>query len=56
MDAWLRATSGLKTEGCLGQVANVTAIARLDFTDEELGEIDRYATDADINIWAQSSE
>src|SRR2546423_3332890 len=35
---------------------NVAAVARLDFTDEELGEIDRYATDADINIWAQSSE
>jgi len=27
-----------------------------DFTDEELAEIDQYATEADINIWAASSK
>src|SRR5438552_1342534 len=35
--------------------SNVAAIDRLDFTEGELAEIDRYATDADINIWAESS-
>ncbi len=34
----------------------VGAIARLDFTAEELAEIDRYATEEDINLWARSSE
>jgi len=33
----------------------VAAIEKLDFTEGELAEIDRYATDADINIWARSS-
>ena len=28
---------------------------RLDFTADELTEIDRYAIDSDINIWAASS-
>jgi L-glyceraldehyde 3-phosphate reductase len=31
------------------------ALQRLDFTDDELHEIDRYATDSDINLWARSS-
>ena len=35
---------------------NVRALERLDFDDEELAEIDRYATESDINIWATSSE
>jgi L-glyceraldehyde 3-phosphate reductase len=35
--------------------ANLGALDRLDFTDEELEEIDRYATESDINIWAASS-
>jgi L-glyceraldehyde 3-phosphate reductase len=35
---------------------NVRALERLDFSDEELAEIDRYATGGDINIWAQSSD
>ena len=34
---------------------NVAALYRLGFTDEELTEIDRYATESDINIWATSS-
>ncbi|TMK93161.1 MAG: L-glyceraldehyde 3-phosphate reductase [Actinobacteria bacterium] len=35
---------------------NVGALERLDFSDEELAEIDRHATESDINIWAASSE
>jgi L-glyceraldehyde 3-phosphate reductase len=35
--------------------ANVAALERLDFTDDELAEIDRYATESDVNIWAASS-
>jgi aryl-alcohol dehydrogenase-like predicted oxidoreductase len=35
--------------------ANVAALQRLDFTEEELGEIDRFATESGINIWAASS-
>jgi L-glyceraldehyde 3-phosphate reductase len=35
--------------------ANVAALDRLDFTDDELAEIDLYATESDINIWAASS-
>jgi L-glyceraldehyde 3-phosphate reductase len=35
---------------------NVAAIDRLGFTDDELAEIDRHATDTSINIWAASSE
>jgi L-glyceraldehyde 3-phosphate reductase len=34
----------------------VAALANTRFTDEELTEIDRYATDANVNIWTQSSE
>jgi L-glyceraldehyde 3-phosphate reductase len=36
--------------------ANVAALDKLDFSDEELAEIDQYATEADINIWAASSK
>ena len=36
--------------------ANVAALDRLDFTEDELAEIDRYATESDINIWSRSSE
>ncbi len=32
------------------------AIEHLDFTDSELAEIDSYAKEGDINIWAQSAE
>ncbi|MDV7144874.1 L-glyceraldehyde 3-phosphate reductase [Tropicimonas sp. TH_r6] len=32
------------------------AVGNLDFTEEELAEIDRLASEEDINIWAQSSE
>jgi L-glyceraldehyde 3-phosphate reductase len=35
--------------------ANVAALERLDFSDDELAEIDRYATESGVNIWAASS-
>jgi L-glyceraldehyde 3-phosphate reductase len=31
------------------------ALQKLDFSDEELTEIERYAVDAGVNIWAESS-
>ena len=31
------------------------ALQNLAFSDDELAEIDRYATDAHINLWARSS-
>jgi L-glyceraldehyde 3-phosphate reductase len=34
---------------------NVAALDHLDLTDDELAEIDRHATDADVNLWARSS-
>jgi L-glyceraldehyde 3-phosphate reductase len=36
--------------------ANVGALEHLELSPEELAEIDRYATEADINLWATSSE
>jgi L-glyceraldehyde 3-phosphate reductase len=35
---------------------NVAALAKLDFTPEELVEIDRYAVDGAIDLWASSSD
>jgi L-glyceraldehyde 3-phosphate reductase len=35
---------------------NVAALSKLDFSEEELAEIDRHARDSDINIWAESSD
>ena len=34
---------------------NVAALDRLDLSEDELQEIDRHATEADINLWARSS-
>jgi L-glyceraldehyde 3-phosphate reductase len=34
---------------------NVGALAKLDFSPDELTEINRYAVDSDINLWAASS-
>jgi L-glyceraldehyde 3-phosphate reductase len=52
-----RITSALIGASSVEQLeANVSALDNLDLSEEELAEIDRYATDADINIWAASSE
>jgi L-glyceraldehyde 3-phosphate reductase len=51
-----RVTAALIGASSVAQLENnVAALERLDFTDDELAEIDRYATDSDINIWARSS-
>jgi L-glyceraldehyde 3-phosphate reductase len=51
-----RVTSALAGASSVEQLeANVSALERLDFSDDELAEIDKYATDSDINLWARSS-
>jgi L-glyceraldehyde 3-phosphate reductase len=51
-----RVTSALIGASSVEQLeANVAALDNLQFTDEELAEIDRYATESEINIWAASS-
>ena len=58
--AWIlrdaRVTSALIGASSVEQLeANVAALDNLDFSSDELEEIDRYATDADINLWSRSS-
>jgi L-glyceraldehyde 3-phosphate reductase len=51
-----RMTSALVGASSVAQLeANVAALEHLEFSDDELAEIDRYATEADINLWARSS-
>ena len=51
-----RVTSALAGASSVEQLeANVSALERLDFSEDELAEIDKYATDSDINLWARSS-
>jgi L-glyceraldehyde 3-phosphate reductase len=51
-----RITSALIGASSVAQLEqNVAALDRLEFDPSELAEIDRYAQDADINIWATSS-
>jgi L-glyceraldehyde 3-phosphate reductase len=59
--AWVlrdeRVTSALIGASSVAQLEeNLAALERLGFTDDELDEIDRHATDSAINIWAASSE
>lgn len=59
--AWVlrggRVTSALIGASRAEQVEDcVAALKNLEFTTEELKEIDKYAIDADINLWAKSSE
>ena len=51
-----RITSALLGASSVAQLeANVAALDNLQFGDEELAEIDRHATEAGINLWAESS-
>ena len=51
-----RVTSTLVGASSVEQLeANVAALEKLDLAEDELAEIDRYATEADINLWAASS-
>ncbi len=58
--AWVlrdeRVTSALVGASSVEQLeANVAALENLDFTPDELAEIDKHATDSGINLWAGSS-
>jgi L-glyceraldehyde 3-phosphate reductase len=49
-------TSALVGASSVAQLEqNVAALEKLEFSKEELAEIDRYATEGGINIWAASS-
>ena len=48
--ALIGASRPSQVEDCVGAVGN------LDFTPAELADIDRYANEEDINLWARSSE
>jgi L-glyceraldehyde 3-phosphate reductase len=51
-----RVTSTLVGASSVEQLeANIGALERLELTDDELAEIDRYATESGINLWAASS-
>jgi L-glyceraldehyde 3-phosphate reductase len=59
--AWVlrdpRVTSALIGARTVDQLANsLASLETLDFSDEELKEIDKYAKDGDINIWSVSSD
>ena len=59
--AWVlrdaRITSALIGASSVEQLeANVAALDAPPFSDDELVEIDRYATDSDINIWLPATE
>jgi len=58
--AWVlrdrRITSALIGASSVEQLeTNVAALERLDLSADELVEIDRWATESDINLWARSS-
>jgi L-glyceraldehyde 3-phosphate reductase len=51
-----RVTSTLIGASSVAQLEdNVAALANLEFADDELAEINRYATESGINMWEQSS-
>lgn len=59
--AWVlrdpRVTTALIGASKVSQIEDcVGALEEPDFSDEELAEIDRHATDGGINLWAASSE
>ena len=52
-----RMTSALIGAGSVAQLEeNLGALAKLDFSKAELTEIDRYATESGLNLWAESSQ
>jgi L-glyceraldehyde 3-phosphate reductase len=51
-----RITSALVGASSVAQLEeNLGAVHRLDFTAEELADVDRHATEAGVNLWARSS-
>src|SRR5271167_799397 len=58
--AWVlrdpRVSSALVGASSVGQLEqNIAALSNLDFSADELAEIDRYAVESGINVWAPSS-
>ncbi len=52
-----RVTSALIGVSSVRQLEdNLGALSRLEFDDDELAEIERFAQDSSINIWSQSSD
>jgi L-glyceraldehyde 3-phosphate reductase len=52
-----RVTSTLVGASSVAQLEqNIGALDKLPFSPEELGDIDRSATDSGINLWAASSK
>jgi L-glyceraldehyde 3-phosphate reductase len=52
-----RVTSTLVGASSVRQLEqNVAALDRLELTDDELAEIDRHATEAGVNLWAESGQ
>jgi L-glyceraldehyde 3-phosphate reductase len=52
-----RVTSTLVGASSVAQLDdNLGALAKLDFSDEELAEIDGHAREAGVNLWAESAE
>ena len=52
-----RMTSALIGAGSVAQLEeNLGALAKLEFSKAELTEIDRYATESGLNLWAESSQ
>jgi L-glyceraldehyde 3-phosphate reductase len=52
-----RVTSALLGASSVQQLEqNVAALERLELDDDELAQIDRYAVDGGVNLWAASSE
>jgi L-glyceraldehyde 3-phosphate reductase len=52
-----RVTSTLVGASSVRQLEdNVAALERLDFSADELAEIERYAADSEINLWQGSSD
>ena len=52
-----RMTSALIGASSVAQLEqNVAALANPELSADELAQIERFATDADINIWRASSE
>jgi L-glyceraldehyde 3-phosphate reductase len=53
----LRVASALVGASSVAQLDdNLAAVARLDFTPDELAEIDRFAIEGGVNLWARSSD
>jgi L-glyceraldehyde 3-phosphate reductase len=51
-----RVTSTLVGASSVAQLEqNIAALDKLDFSKDELKEIDRYATESGINLWVTSS-